>query len=214
MIIKTWIKYEEGYLPTPRCKKFRYRECEEYIYAELKEIDQREMKLAFEDNSFEGDGKIYYYNNKLWKKTKRNMHIAEENGTKSALEDLIWTSEHCSTYFSFDFDRIHYGKDTSRENTIKSIKSDMENRLLVDGVLFETTYEPRYIILNFGSGKDFSVGMFIEYGDFHDYGDNCFSALEGEKAVAYANSMAEHTNSYGKFKADIKVYMPEIVTVR
>lgn len=161
MIIKTWIKYEDSYLPTPRCKKLRYKECEEYIDAELKEIDQREMKLAFEDNSFEGDGKIYYYNNKLWKKTKRNMNITKENGTKSALEDLIWASEHCSTYFSFDFDRIHYGKDTSRENTIKSIKSDMENRLLVDGVLFETTYEPRYIILNFGGGKDFSVGMFV-----------------------------------------------------
>ena len=27
MKIKTWIKYEEGYIP-PRCRKMRYKECE------------------------------------------------------------------------------------------------------------------------------------------------------------------------------------------
>ena len=30
MKIKVWIKYEESYLP-PRCRKFRYRECEENV---------------------------------------------------------------------------------------------------------------------------------------------------------------------------------------
>lgn len=29
MKIKTWIKYEESYLP-PRCRKLRYRECEDF----------------------------------------------------------------------------------------------------------------------------------------------------------------------------------------
>lgn len=214
MKIKTWIKYEEGYLPTARCKKLRYKECEEYINAELKEIALSDIKLAFEDNSYEGAGKIYFYNGRLWTMARRNRNIANDYGTKSALEDLIWISEHCSTYFSFEFDRIQYGKDTSRENTITSIEKDMGNRLLVDGVLYETTSEPRYIVMNFGCGTDFSVGMFVEYGDFHNYGENCFSALDGKKAVEYANDMAKHTSDFGKFKETINVYIPELVTIK
>ena len=57
MKIKTWIKYEESYLP-PRCRKLRYRECEDYINVNLKEVDRNELKLAFEDNSFEGKEKF------------------------------------------------------------------------------------------------------------------------------------------------------------
>lgn len=36
MKIKTLIKYEESYLP-PRCRKLRYRECEEYVNIHLPE---------------------------------------------------------------------------------------------------------------------------------------------------------------------------------
>lgn len=214
MKIKTWIKYEEGYLPTPRCRKPKYKECEEYVYAELKEVSMNDMKLAFEDSSYEGAGKIYFYDNRLWKMEGRNKNIENDYGTKSALEDLIWASEHCSTYFSFEFDRLLYGKDTSRESTIKAIEIDMRNRLLVDGVLYVTTNEPRYIVTNFGYGTNFSVGMFVEYGNGHNCGDNCFSALDGEKAVKYANDMAKDTKDFGKFNVSITVYMPELITVK
>ena len=37
MNIKTWIKYEESYLP-PRCRKLRYRECEDHIDVKLREV--------------------------------------------------------------------------------------------------------------------------------------------------------------------------------
>ena len=69
MKIKTWIKYEESYVP-PRCRKLRYRECEDYINVNLKEVAPDEMRLAFEDNSYSGKGKIYYYKGKLWSKVK------------------------------------------------------------------------------------------------------------------------------------------------
>ena len=36
MKIKTWIKYEESYLP-PKCRKLRYNECEEHVGVNLKE---------------------------------------------------------------------------------------------------------------------------------------------------------------------------------
>ena len=44
MKIKTWIKYEESYLPS-RCKKLCYRECEDYINLTLKEVDKEELKM-------------------------------------------------------------------------------------------------------------------------------------------------------------------------
>lgn len=67
MKIKTWIKYEESYLP-PRCRKMRYRECEDFINVTLKEVEPTELQLAFEDNSYSGKGKIYFYRGKLWYK--------------------------------------------------------------------------------------------------------------------------------------------------
>lgn len=58
MNIKTWIKYEESYLP-PRCRKLRYRECEDHIDVKLREVKIEEMQLAFEDNSYEGAELLY-----------------------------------------------------------------------------------------------------------------------------------------------------------
>lgn len=50
MKIKTWIKWHESYVPA-RCRKVRYRECEEYVNINLAETTMENMKLAFEDNS-------------------------------------------------------------------------------------------------------------------------------------------------------------------
>ena len=64
MKIKTCIKYEESYLPA-RCRKLRYRECTEFINVALKEVAPTELQLAFEDNSYLGKGKIYFYRIRL-----------------------------------------------------------------------------------------------------------------------------------------------------
>ena len=60
MKIRTWIKYETEYIP-PRCRKPRYRAEEAFVNATLKEVALTDVKLAFEDNSFEGNGKIFAY---------------------------------------------------------------------------------------------------------------------------------------------------------
>lgn len=52
MKIKTWIKYEESYIP-PRCRKPRYNECEEYVNINLSETTMSALQLAFEDNSYD-----------------------------------------------------------------------------------------------------------------------------------------------------------------
>lgn len=217
MKIRTWIKYEESYLP-PRCRKLRYRECEDYINVNLKEVDANELKLAFEDNSYSGLGKIFFYKNKLWSKVKRNHNIAKDYGTKSALEDLIWIHENCSTYFRFSWDREN-GLDTSRDGVIKDVRNGMKGYILVDGELYSITSEPRYVINTFGLGHNHGgTGMFVEYGyNPNIRKDNYFSALDGAAAVAYANKVAVgrgDTNDVGKFKELIVVHMPEIVKVK
>ena len=213
MKIKTWIKYEESYLPK-KCRKLRYRECEDYINVNLKEVDANELKLAFEDNSYDGLGKIFFYKNKLWSKEKRNTNIAEAYGTKTALEDLIWICEHCSTYFRSSWDR-EKGLDTSRNGVIKFARNDMKRYILVNGELYSIASEPYYVINTFGFGHNHGgTGMFVKYG--YNPNNNYFSALDGAAAVAYANKIAAErgdTNDVGKFKETIVVHMPELVSV-
>lgn len=224
MKIKTWIKYEESYLP-PRCRKLRYRECEDYINVNLKEVTPEEMSLAFEDNSYSGKGKIYFYKGKLWSKAKMpNKSIVkelQERGfeIKSALDYLVYCNANCSSYFNFAFDREYYGKDTSRIATIKQARKEMKEYILVDGELYTLSAEPRYVVNTFGLGHNHGgTGMFCEYHYNPNIGkSNYFSALDGEKAVAYANKVAAgrgDTKDVGKFKPFIIVHMPEIVKVK
>lgn len=217
MNIRTHIKYEESYLP-PRCRKLRYRECEDFINVPLKEVASAELQLAFEDNSYSGKGKIYFYRDKLWCKAERNHNIAKNYGTKSALEDLIWIHEYCSTYFRFSWDR-EAGMDTSRDGIIAAAINDMKSYILVDGELYSVTSEPRYVIVTFGCGNNHGgTGMFCEYGYNPNIAmENYFSALQGEQAVAYANNVAENrgdTRDVGKFKPFIIVHMPEVVKIK
>lgn len=225
MKIKTWIKYEESYLP-PRCRKLRYRECEDYIDVELKEVNSNELQLAFEDNSYEGKGEIYFYKGKLYTKTKFqkdswHKDIEEKEGItiETALDSLIWCKEHCSTYFYSAFDREYRAEDTSRESIIKKAKDDMKQYILVDGELYTQSAEPRYAIITFGLGHNHGgTGMFCAYHyNSNVRKDNYFSSLQGEEAVAYANKVAANrgdTKDVGKFKPFIICHMPELVKVK
>ncbi len=216
MKIKTWIKYEESYLP-PRCRKLRYRECKDHINANLAEASLENVKLAFEDNSYGGKGKIYYYKNKLWSKVKKNSLIAgnEAKKYKDALEVLMYLNEHCSCFFP----RLwRDGEHPDRKHMLGVVRNEMKKYLLIDGVLYEQTAEPRYVIVTFGLGHNHGgTGMFCEY--FYNSNiskDDYFSALEGDKAVAYANYVAKSrgdTNDAGKFKPFIICHMPELVKV-
>lgn len=223
MKIRTWIKYEESYLP-PRCRKLRYRECEDYVNVNLKEVDSNELQLAFEDNSYSSKGKIYFYKGKLYCKAKMpSMSIVEDlrkegNKIDTPLDYLIWCNENCSTYFFFHWDRER-GEDTSREAVVRKARNGVKGYILVDGELYIQSAEPRYVINTFGLGHNHGgTGMFCEYHyNPNIRKDNYFSALQGEEAVAYANYVASRrgdTKDVGKFKPFIICYMLELVKVK
>lgn len=145
MKVETWIKYEESYLP-PRCRKLRYCECEDFINVTLKEVNPKELKLAFEDNSYDGKGKIYLYKNKLWAKQKTNPNIIEsvkerDESVNNELDYLLYCHKHCNTFFYSAFDRECKGIDTSRMAVIKKARNSMKNIILVNGELYCTTAE-------------------------------------------------------------------------
>lgn len=216
MLIKTWIKYEESYLP-PRCRKLRYHKREEYVNANLREAALSDLQLAFEDHSYSGKGKIYFYRGKLWYKcTIREICSGDESEYATPLAAFIYWKEHSSNYFANHFyDGVH----ADRATVVKRLRKDMLQYLLVDAELYKTTAEPRYCVLTFGLGHNHGgTGMFCDYHyNPNICKDSYFPATEGETAVAYANKVAARrgdTNDVGKFKPFITVHMPEIVKVR
>ena len=216
MKIKTWIKYEESFLP-PRCRKLRYRECEEYVNIHLPETTINDMKLAFEDNSYEGKGKIYFFRNKLWRKAKvRDICAGDESKYESPLAALIYWREISSEFFPRTW---RDGEHPDRKHMIKMARKETAEYLLVDGELYTQTTEPRYCIYTFGLGHNHGgTALSVNYGYNPNISKECyFSALDGEKAVEKANETAARrgdTNDVGRFKAEITVYMPELVKVK
>lgn len=221
MKIKTWIKYNEGYLPTPRCRKLRYRECEDYV-----DIDLAEVAMAALEPAFDVGHMIYGYAGKLWREaTERDIHCADKKKSMSALEALVYARVTYSTYFG-RYNGWCGDKSTreDRDAVIARANRDMAEYILVDGVLYHSTSEPMYNICTFGLGHNHGgTGFFVDYG----YNPNLskgsyFNAAEYEKAMDYAIEVAARrgdTNDVARFQEDkkneyhkIKVYDMKYVT--
>lgn len=218
MNVKVWIKYEESYLP-PRCRKPHYKECEEHIDLALPEAALSDMRLAFEDLSYEGARKIYSYKDRLWRlATRHDPFCWDEDGKYSPLENMIRRLDTCSSHFRFAWDRTEHGQDTSREAVVRDAEKDLQEFLLVDGELYTCTAEPRYCIYTFGLGHNHG-GSALSV-DYH-YNSNIsksryFSALQGQEAVEEATRIAlgrGDTESVQYFKEYIVVYAPDLVKI-
>lgn len=220
MKITVWIKYEESYLP-PRCRKLRYREMEEHVPLTLKEASMDDLRLAFEDVSFHGKGKIYGYKGKLWRVATgrdRFCYAGENAAEQTPLETLINTMDTSSCYFLTSWDREYYRTDTSRAAVVKKAQAALCDFLVVDGTLYIVTKEPRYCIYTFGLGHNHGgTALSVDYRYNPNISGDCyFSALQGDEAVAEADRIAARrgdTNDVGTFKAQIKVFAPDLVKV-
>jgi hypothetical protein len=225
MKIKTWIKYEEPYLPK-RCRKLRYKECEEFIDVELAEVPAQLLELAFIVHSYDG-GEIFAYNGNLWSKAPiRTICVdgEEEYGYNTPLQALAWRNEHGSNYFRFDFDREYYAKDTSREAVIEQAQSDMNKYILVDGELYVMAAEPMYCIYTFGLGHNHggtSLSVDTHYNPNISY-KSYHNALDFDNAIKHVITTAagrgdtKDVERYQKMQAEgkpiIEVVKPECVT--
>lgn len=214
------ILYPEGYLPTPRCRKLRYRDKKEIVSAEIKEIRKEDMELAFRVETSESDTNVYAYNSCLWKEAgTRDVWGGEESG-KTPLEIMRDCYLKCSTYF-YKCKDYYTGEKETREDILKRLEENVSSKLIVDGKLYIQTSEPMYCIYTFGLGHN-HAGIGTSLSVVWHYNENIshkayFSALELEKAREQAIKTAlgrGDTDSvkYIKNCDTITVYNPKYVT--
>ena len=219
MKIKFWTKYNVGFLPTPRCRKLRYREEEEYVYAEVKEISKDVLVPAFEIGYT-----IYSYEGRLWREaTERDIHCtSRDRKPMTALDALIYAGVTYSTYFGKY--NGYCGDESTREqrdDVIARLERDMKNYLIVDGVLYTTDSEPMYVIHTFGLGHNHAgIGTSLSITGYYNsnISKKCyFNALQYDEAVDVAIKTAlgrGDTDSvdYIRSLEPIKVFDTKFVT--
>jgi hypothetical protein len=213
------IKYYESYIPY-RCRKPRYNEITESVFAMLREVTMADVKLAF-GIDWADKFNIYFYKGKLYKEYKLHSGIINSYGDITALDWFVNYSKIYSSYFSRPKDWSNYSYDDysnyeTKEDIIKRIKKTLSNLLVIDGVLYESCGYPFYDICTFGlCGNHGGTGMCVSYTDFPKKLDKgwCFSPYKVEDAIARANEVATNrydTNDVGTFKQSIFCHLPEL----
>ena len=222
MKLEARIKYQEEYLPTKRHRIPRIREVEEKVMVELREVKKENAPDAMVVTDYKsyldekGQDKFglratsyVAIDNELYSE-KRNMSGALDEGPyyiNKLMRDIARAGD---CYFS--------SRGKTRDDMLRSLHEFIDSHVLIDGVIFEQRNEPRYVVQTFGLGHNHGgTALMITNRYNSNLSKNCyFSALERNKAIAYANEVASargDTNNVGTFgrDIDIKVYMPEMV---
>lgn len=207
MKVKVTVKYNEPYLPTPRCRKYRYRTASKDTSLTIREATKAEAPIAFIVHEWDGDKEFRYFNGKCYKLCRWSDYHCGAQGLLPP-EELANYLRGRYDYWNFDY-----------KDNRKAFSEYSKRFLVIDGVLWEQTGEPRYCIYTFGLGHNHG-GTSLSV-DYHYNGniskDRYFSALESAKAIATANRIATSrgdTDSVGKFKKMIDVLTPEAVKVK
>lgn len=214
------IKYYESYIP-PRCRKPRYNEVTESVFANLREVAMTDVKLAF-GIDWADKFKIYFYKGKLYKEYKLHYIIIDYYGDISALDWYVNNIKKYSSYYANtkdwkNYKIFDYSTYETREDIIKRIKKDLSNLLVIDGVLYEECGYPFYNIRTFGLGGNHGgTGMCVSY----TYSPKQikikkweYSPYKAENAIAKANEVAlnrRDTKYVGLFRKSIFCYLPEL----
>ena len=214
------IKYYESYTP-PRCRKPRYNEITESVFANLREVTMTDVKLAF-GIDFVDKFNVYLYKGKLYLPYKLHSDIIDSYGDITALDWFVNYSKIYSYYFSkvkdwSNFSYTDYSKYETKEDIIKRIKKDLSALLVIDGVLYEECGYPYYDICTFGLGGNHGgTGMCVSY----TYAPKKlrvknwdYSPYKVEDAIAKANEVAlnrRDTEYVGLFRQSIFCYLPEL----
>ncbi len=213
------IKYYESYIPY-RCRKPRYNEITESVFANLREVTMADVKLAF-GIDWADKFNIYLYKGKLYKEYKLHSGIVNEYGDITALDWFVNYIKIYSSYFSRvkdwnDYSCNDYSKYETKDDIIKRIKKDLSKLLVIDGVLYESCGYPFYDICTFGFGGNHGgTGMCVSYTYFPKKLDKgwTFSPYKVEDAIARANEVATNrrdTNDVGTFTQSIFCHLPEL----
>lgn len=214
------LKYSEPYLPTKRHRKPRYRDAVKNISLSVRVLTPDEAPVAFllSDYSHTDDNKtvVRYHKGQFFTKMNQwDIRYCENKKNAVAIpvgreycEELI---RRCLYYRIPDEDelpRVHL-----------RLRAEAKRFILIDDELWQETGEPRYVVNTFGLGHNHGgTGLFVvNYYNNNIPNRNYFSALDGDKAVQYANTVAarrDDTDDVGRFSKMIEVLMPETVRIK
>lgn len=213
-------KYQDSYLPTPKSRKFRYREAEGTYSAVIREVTRDEFPIALRFEDFvmrkKPSGRcwidLHWYDGQLWKLSRYcDLHANKTWDELTPLDALGWYLEPRAYQVSAA---------PSKEKCIECIDNNARNWLLCEGKLYVPSGEPMYGICTFGLGHNHAgIGTSLDVECY--YNGNLpsswyFNALQREEAIAKAKEIAYKrgdTNSIS-FIEDaerIEVLMPECV---
>jgi len=204
-------RYYCAYIPSARSQKFQFDEVEGEIKVSIPSVSSQEAPVAFRLTDYshteKGKTEIRWYDGRLWKRCTKG-DFESRGGNDSITPDQLRLNP-----------SLPYGHARSRELCTKKYRKEAERYLVIEGELWQQTGEPRYVINTFGLGHNHGgTGLFVEEW----YNENIsreryFSALDGERAVAEANRIAERRgdiNDVGRFEQMIEVLIPEAVTIQ
>lgn len=233
--------FQEGYLPTPRCRKLRYRDARGTTSAQVLLLTEPDIDapvaFRFADSrltaamgyDYYGDEKhrvnkeVRIFDGKLYERDHNGNHYCQGKGWFNG-DDFMERLK--------DFDRrspnlcYSIGKiPTSLEDFHAAIAAKAESVVLMQrddgeiGVWIECG-EPRYMFLTFGLGHNHGgTGLFIEqhYNDNVSH-NNYFDALHREDAIKAAVDVALRRGDDQSMDSimrceNIEVLIPEAVKV-
>jgi len=186
MNIKVWIKYMEGYLPSPKCRKLRFKECESIEKVTINEITINDTKLRYKVD----DREIREYQNKLYSKVHfyNNLFYCGIDDRNNDNNTIIGRLKHSfiaySTYFGFN-------NEDTKERMIEKAQRDANKYIFINNELWEITSKPSYNLLTFGCGNNHAgigTSLDVVYTDRNN--GRRFEADEYEKAIEKALSVA------------------------
>lgn len=204
MNIELKVKFNETYLPTPRCRKLRNRIKEKNIVIDIKEATNKNAPIAFITISWDNKTEYRFWNDKLWTK----LFWSENHGGKDGLLPISELHHylHVYTYWKYN--------ETEIEEEYKKLTGEY---IIIDNILYKAVGEPRYVINTFGLGHNHSgTGMFIDTYYNSNIGKyRYFNALKRKEALEEAKKIAlnrgdtESVDMLGN--CNIEVLIPESV---
>lgn len=208
-------RYYCVYIPSARSQKFSFDEVQGEIKVSIPSITADEALVAFRLSDYghreHKQAEIRLWQGKLWK-----QHTDWDRSGEKAVRVTDFGPDYLEHLLH---PGLPWGHSRSRELCVKKYRQEAERYILIDDTIWERAGEPRYVVNTFGLGHNHGgTGLFVEeYYNENIPASNYFSALDGDKAVAYANKVAERrgdTNDVGKFEKMIEVLIPEAVTIR
>jgi hypothetical protein len=207
MKIKVRYKYQEGYLPTPRCRKLRYRTAEDTVEIDIKEISKEKAPVALITVDFRNEEVKYrYFNDKLYTPLQWSRIHSGKKG-------LLPKSE-LHKYINGVYDYFNYEK----EEVADSYREDAKKYIIIDDLVYKETKEPRYVAMTFGLGHNHGgTSLMLDNGYNPNISkDRYFNALERKKAIKYTKEIAEKRGDNESVDGidktyDIKVLIKEAV---